>query len=41
MNSSIKMSDMGDMSTAGLEQTFSADADDENVWIATLLAAKN
>ena len=32
---------MGYISTAGLEKASSADTDDENVGIATLLAAKN
>ena len=34
------MNDMGDMSTAGLEKTLSADADDENVGIANLQEEK-
>lgn len=37
----MKMNNMGDLSTSGLEKALSADAKDENLGIATLLSAKN
>ena len=40
LNSSIEMNDTGDNSIAGLEKALSADADDEDVRIVTLPAAK-